>query len=232
MTATQTAPELARTMVKPAASRTPGVARGFDVRRTVAVTLPAVTACLLVAAVATDPGSANEGREMVRVYAANIDRLQWHVLFLHLAYGAWGLVPIALGSLVRGRGRQLMNLAATLGFLVMVSMPGLMMSDMFAAAITNEHGLDAAMTLYDEMPADQWAIMSYLVPGLLSLLLVLPLTVAALARARRTSWWMLVPAFLVLPSFVVIGAAGAGVVVTAALLLGLSLALAKAVAAA
>lgn len=201
----------------------------LGLRRAVQVALPAVAGGLLVAAVATDPGAANEGREMVRVYAANLDQLQWHVLTLHLAYGVWGLVPVALASLVRGRGRRLMNAAAVLGFLVMVSMPGLMMSDMFTAAVANEHGLDAAMKLYDEMPADQWAIKSYLIPGLVSMLLCLPLAFAALARARRTSWWAVVPAFLVLPVFVVAGAAGVpGVAVVAALLAGLSVILHRA----
>lgn len=201
---------------------------GLGLRRAVQVALPAVAGVLLAAAVATDPGAANEGREMVQVYAANLDMLQWHVLTLHLAYGVWGLVPIALAPLVRGRGRRLMNLAATLGFLVMVSMPALMMSDMFAAAIANEHGLDAAMKLYDSMPTDQWAILSYMVPGLISMLLVLPVTFAALARARRTSWWAVLPAILVLPTFVVIGAAGVGVIVTSGLLVGLSVILARA----
>ena len=195
---------------------------GGGLRRAVQVALPAVAGGLLAAAVATDPGAANEGREMVRVYAANLDQLQWHVLTLHLAYGVWGLVPVALAPLVRGRGRRLMNAAAVLGFLVMVSMPGLMMSDMFTAAVANQHGLDAAMKLYDEMPADQWAIKSYLVPGLVSMLLCLPLAFAALARARRTSWWAVVPALLVLPTFGAFGAAGLGVVVPAGLLVGLS----------
>jgi hypothetical protein len=199
----------------------------LGLRRSVQAALPAVAGALLAAAVLTDPGAANEGREMVRVYAANLDQLQWHVLTLHLAYGVWGLVPVALASLVRGRGRRLMNLAAALGFVVMVSMPGLMLSDMFVAAIANEHGLDAAMELYDTMPSDQWAVLSYLVPGLLSMLLVLPVTFAALARARRTSWWAVVPAALVLPSFVV-GATGPAVVITAGLLVGLSVVLARA----
>jgi len=200
----------------------PASPEGGGLRRAVQVALPAVAGGLLAAAVATDPGAANEGREMVRVYAANLDQLQWHVLTLHLAYGVWGLVPVALAPLVRGRGRRLMNAAAVLGFLVMVSMPGLMMSDMFTAAVANQHGLDAAMKLYDEMPADQWAIKSYLVPGLVSMLLCLPLAFAALARARRTSWWAVVPALLVLPTFGAFGAAGVGVLVPVGLLAGLS----------
>ena len=195
---------------------------GAGLRRFVRVALPATVGVLLTAAVATDPGAANEGREMVRAYAADLDQLQWHVLFLHVAYGAWGLIPIALSPLVRGRGRRLMNLAAALGFVVMVSMPGLMLSDMFIAAVANEHGLDAAMKLYDDMPSDQWAIKAYVVPGIVSMLLALPMTFAALARARRTPWWAVVPALLVMPTFAAFGAAGVGVVVPAALLVGLS----------
>ena len=226
MTATVPAPTTTPTVPPQDATRADKPARP-GLRRTVQVALPAVAGVLLAAAVATDPGAANGGREMFRVYAANLDMLQWHVLTLHLAYGVWGLVPIALAPLVRGRGRGLMNLAATLGFLVMVSMPGLMLSDMFIAAVANEHGLDAAMKLYNDMPSDQWALFSYMVPGILSMLLVLPVTFAALARARRVSWWAVLPAVLVLPSFVVIGAAGAGVVITSGLLVGLSVILAR-----
>ncbi len=197
-------------------------AAGSGLRRGVQVALPAVAGVLLAAAAFTDPGVANEGREMVRVYAANLDLLQWHVLTLHLAYGVWGLVPLALTPLVRGRGRGLMNAAAVLGFLVMVSMPGLMLSDMFSAAIANEHGLDAAMKLYDGIPADQWALKSYMVPGILSMLLCLPVAFAALARARRTSWWALVPAVAVFPVFGALYAVTGGVLVSSALLVGLS----------
>lgn len=208
----------------PAQARVTPVDQPADsgLRRIVRVALPATVGALLAAAVLTDPGAANEGREMVETYAANLDQLQWHVLFLHLAYGAWGLVPLVLSPLVRGRGRRLMNVAAALGFLVMVSMPGLMMSDMFAAAIANEHGLDAAMHLYDSMPGDQWAIMSYMLPGLVSMLLVLPVTFAALARAGRTSWWAVLPAFLVMPVFAAVGAAGIAVALPAGILVGLS----------
>ena len=51
------------------------------------------------------------------------------------------------------------------------------------------------------------AYIAYIVPGILSMLLTLPLTFAALARARRTSWWAVVPALLVLPTFAAFGAA-------------------------
>ncbi|GAA1942018.1 hypothetical protein [Nocardioides marmoribigeumensis] len=212
----------ATTTTAPAAESGPGV------RRAVQLALPAVAGVLLAAATLTDPGAANEGREMIKVYAAEVDQLQWHATLLHLAYGVWGVVPLALVPLVRGRGRGLMNLAAVLGFLVMVSMPALMMSDLFFAAITNESGLDAASRIYDGMGGEQWAVKAYLLPGLVSMLLVLPVTFAALARARRTPWWAVVPALLVLPTFAVFGAAGVGVVVPAGLLAGLSVVLARA----
>ncbi len=201
---------------------------GHGLRRGVQVALPAVAGALLAAAAFTDPGRADTGRDMVQVYADNLGMLQWHVLTLHLAYGVWGLVPLALVPLVRGRGRRLMNAAAVLGFLVMVSMPALMMSDVFAAAIANEHGLDAAMKLYDGIPADQWAVKSYVVPGIASMAFCLPLAFAALARARRTSWWALVPAVLVFPAFGALYGVTGGVLACVALLVGLSVLIARA----
>ena len=217
MTATASTPTYS-----PVAADETSAPQRTGLRRGLQVALPAAVGGLLATAVYTDPGAANEGREMVQTYAANLDQLQWHVLFLHVAYGAWGLVPLVLSPLVRGRGRRIMNVAAVLGFVVMISMPGLMMSDMFTAAVSNEHGIDAAMRLYDDMPSDQWAIKSYIVPGIVSMLLTLPVTFAALARAGRTSWWAVVPALLVLPTFAAFGAAGVGVVVPVALLAGLS----------
>jgi hypothetical protein len=203
-------------------------APGTGVRRAVQVALPAVAGVLLAAATLTDPGAANEGREMIKVYAAEVDQLQWHATLLHLAYGVWGAVPLALVPLVRGRGRRLMNLAALLGFLVIVSMPALMMSDLFFAAIANESGLDTAARMYDSMGGEQWAIKAYIVPGIVGMLLTLPVTFAALARARRTPWWAVVPALLVLPTCADFGAAGVGVVVPAGLRVGLSVVLARA----
>jgi hypothetical protein len=213
--------------VAPGATAEPD-AESVGLRRAVQVSLPAVAGALLAAAAFTDPGLSNEGREMVRVYADNLGLLQWHVLTLHLAYGVWGLVPVALAPLVRGRGRRLMNAGAVLGFLVMVSMPALMMSDIFSAAIANEHGLDAAMKLYDGIPAEQWSVMSYLVPGIIGMLVCLPLTFAALARARRTSWWAVVPAVLVMPAFGALYGVPGGVLVSTALLVGLSVLVARA----
>jgi hypothetical protein len=194
----------------------------LGLRRAVQVALPALAGATLVAATVTDPGVGSEGREMVRIYAAHVDQLQVHATLLHFSYGLWGLVPVALAPLVRDRGRGLMNAAAVLGFLVMISMPALMMSDLFFAAIANANGLDAAMRIYDGMGGEQWAVKAYLVPGLVGMLLCLPLTFAALARARRTPWWGLALAVPVMPVFAATGGGLVGALLAGALLVGLS----------
>lgn len=207
MTTIQSRPAAATAAGRLSGKRTrkprPEVPVRLGFRRAVQVGLPAATGALLVFAVLSDPGGAVEGRAMVEAYAADVDQLQWHAASLHWAYGLWGLVPIALAPLVRGRGRRLMNVAAALGAVMMMSMPGLMLSDLFFAAIANEHGIDAAMKMYDGLPAEQWAIKSYMTPGIPSMFLCLPVAFAALARAGLAPWWGVAVAIAVLPLFAI-----------------------------
>ncbi len=180
--------------------------RRLDARRAAAIALPALTGALLVAATATDPGAANDGKEMIRVYAENVELLQWHMTFLHLSYGLWGLIPLALVGLVKGRGRLLMNAAVVLGVLAAVNMPSLMISDMFFAGIANHVDVDTADAIGKEIQAEQWALLTYLPPGIAGMFLALPLAFAALVRAGRARWWAFVVALLAFPAFAITGA--------------------------
>lgn len=227
MTVTQTAPQPTPTVAELPAERGTGPRR-FDVRRATAVALPALTGALLVAATATDPGAANDGKEMIRVYAENVDLLQWHMTFLHLSYGLWGLIPLALVGLVKGRGRVLMNAAVVLGVLAAINMPSLMISDMFFAGIANHIDVDTADAIGKEIQAEQWALLTYLPPGIAGMVLALPLAFAGLVRAGRARWWAIVVALLVFPAFVVTGATLIGSVLAAVLFVGLSVIVARA----
>jgi hypothetical protein len=202
--------------------------RRFDARRAAQVALPSVTGALLVAATATDPGAANDGKEMIEVYAANVDLLQWHMTFLHLSYGLWGLIPLALVALVRGRGRMLMNAAVVLGAVAAISMPSLMLSDMFFAGIANHIDVDTADAIGKEIQSEQWALLTYIPTGLIGMALCLPLAFAGLVRAGRARWWAIVVALLALPAFVVTGATLVGSILACALLVGLSVVVARA----
>jgi hypothetical protein len=202
-------------------------ARAFDVRRVTAVVLPAATAALLVAATVTDPGAGSEGSEMIRIYADQVDQLQWHAALLHWAYGLWGLIPIALAGLARGRGRQWLNVAAVLGALVALSMPALMMSDLFFAGIANHLDVATADRIGNEMIAGQWAVRSYLLPGLPSLALCLPIAFVGLARAGRVPKWAPVVALVAFPVFMVSTGTLPGAIAAAACLVTLSVVLAR-----
>ncbi len=222
MTTATAAPEVATspTTEEPTAPR-------FDVRRATAVALPAVTAALLLAATATDPGVGSEGREMIRVYADQVDQLQWHAALLHWAYGLWGLIPIALAGLARGRGRRWLNVAAALGALVAMSMPALMMSDLFFAGIANHLDVATADRIGQEMIAGQWAVKSYMLPGIPSLALCLPIAFVGLARAGRVPKWAPVVALAAFPVFMVSTGTLPGAAVTAVCLVTLSVVLAR-----
>ncbi len=221
MTAT-TAPEIpARRAGAESSTRT------FDVRRVAAVALPAATAAMLLAATVTDPGAGSEGSEMIRVYADQVDQLQWHAALLHWAYGLWGLIPIALAGLARGRGRQWLNVAAVLGALVAMSMPALMMSDLFFAGIANHVDVATADRIGEDMIAGQWAVRSYLLPGLPSLALCLPIAFVGLARAGRVPRWAPVVALVAFPVFMVSAGTLPGAAATAVCLVTLSVVLAR-----
>ena len=201
--------------------------RRLDVRRVTAVALPAVTGALLLAATLTDPGVGSEGREMIRIYADQVDQLQWHAALLHWAYGLWGLIPIALVGLARGRGRRWLDVAAVLGALVTMSMPALMMSDLFFAGIANHLDVATADTIGNEMIASQWAIKSYMLPGIPSLALGLPIAFVGLARAQRVPWWTAGVALASFPVFMVTTGTLPGAIASAACLVVLSAVLAR-----
>ncbi len=231
MTATQISPTTTTDTADVPSQRAaaPG-GRRFDVRRATMVALPTVVGALLVAATATDPGSGSESeKEMIRVYAENSDLLQWHMSFLHLSYGLWGLVPLALAGLARSRGRTLMNIAVVFGAIAAISMPALMLSDMFFVGIANHIDVDTADAIGKEIQDKQWALMTYVPPGLVSLLLCLPFTFGALVRAGKARWWSIPLALAVLPVFVISGTTVTGAVGAGMLLVGLSVILAKGV---
>lgn len=228
--ATSSTPSTTSTTEVPVQREGQAPGRRFDVRRATAIGLPALTGALLVAATATDPGSGSEqGAEMIRVYADNVELLQWHMTFLHLAFGVWGLIPLALVGLARGRGRQLMHLAVVLGALVSMSMPALMITDMFFVGIAQHIDVETADTIGREIQAEQWAQLTYLVPGLAGMVLALPLAFAALVRAGKARWWVIPVAFAPLPVFVLSGTTLLGATAAGVVLAGLTVIVAKAV---
>lgn len=233
MTATQTTPLEQPATVSDGVTTQRGAqvpARRFDVRRAAAVALPAVTGALLVAATATDPGSGSEeGTEMIRVYADNVEMLQWHMTFLHFSYGLWGFIPLALLGLARARGRTLMNVAAVLGGLVVISMPGLMITDAFLVGIAGHTDVGTADAVGSDIIAQQWAMKTYVIPGLASMVLTLPFAFGALVRAGKARWWAIPLAVAALPVFVLSGTTLPGAIVAGLLLVGLSVIVAKAV---
>lgn len=230
MTTQTTALEQPRIAVDvPVHPEAPARGRRRDVRRTAAIALPALTGALLVAATATDPGSGSEAeQEMIRVYADNVELLQWHMTFLHWSYGLWGLIPLALVGLARGRGRQLMNVAVVLGALVSISMPALMITDMFFVGIANHLDVETADAVGREIQAEQWALLTYLPPGMAGMLLALPLAFAALVRAGKARWWAVPVAMAPLPVFVLSNTTLWGAVGAGALFVGLSVIVARA----
>ena len=201
----------------------------LDVRRVTTVALPTAAALLLVAATLLDPDTHGaSGTAMIRAYADGIDQLQWHASLLHFSYGLWGLIPIAMLGLVRGRGRVWASVGAALGALVVMSMPGLMISDLFFAGIANHTDVATSNAIGDEMMANQWALKTYLLPGVPSMALCLPVAFVGLVRAGKAPKWAPVAAFAGFAAFMISAGTLPGLVVAAASLVTLSVLLARA----
>ena len=133
------------TTLNPTGTRA-GASSGLAIRRWVPILVPALAgvSCPILGAI-TDPASGLDGEEMYTLYAANTDALSVHTLALHFGYGLWVLFALLVPVLVRGRGAWLANVAAFLGFLGIITLPGLVFSDFVVVGITQEFGASGSV---------------------------------------------------------------------------------------
>lgn len=201
--------------------------RALAVRRWSLVAAPVLAGVLATVASAADPAAGTSGDAMVRVYAENMDRLQVKSLAYHWSYAFWILPAMLVVPLVRGRGAWLATLTGVIGFLGVSTMPGLLMSDFFDSAIAAAHGLDGQREVYDALEG-AWGIPAFVAPGIVGLLLGLPLAMTTLWRAGLARWWGAAAAVAAMAAFLLSDATWPGAAL-ATLLLGIvSVALARA----
>jgi hypothetical protein len=205
----------------------PRSSAALTLRRAFLVAAPVLAGvCLTVGAVA-DPAAGTSGDAMLTVYGAEPGPLQLKSLGYHWAYAFWIVPAMLIAPLVRGRGRWLATLTALVGFVGVSTMPGLLLSDWFDSAVVAAHGLEGHREMRDAMEG-MWGVKAFLVPGIVGLLLSLPLAMATLWRAGLARWWGLAAAVGAFVAFTVSSATWPGTVVATGLFAVVSLALARA----
>jgi hypothetical protein len=107
------------------------------------------------------------------------------------------MLPAFLGAaLVRGKGAWLANVAALLAFAGMVTLPGMLITDWYAAGIGHEFGLDGTQAVESYMQDTMWGVAGFGIAAMAGFVIGVPLSVVALLRARLVRWWTL-PAVVV-----------------------------------
>ena len=99
---------------------------------------------------------------------------------LHWSYAFWGVTAFLAAAYVKGRGACLANIAAFLGFVGMTTLPGILAIDWYDSSIGQVYGVDAISSLHEHMDETLWALPFFAAPGIIGLLLCLPLAAAAL----------------------------------------------------
>ena len=163
--------------------------RAVAVRRWFLVACPVLAGLFAVVGAYADPAVGLDGDELWALYAANPEPLQFKSLGFHWSYAFWIGPALLLAAYVKGRGAWLANIAALVGFAGMTTLPGLLFVDWYDSAIGQMYGVDAIERVNEHMGATMWGIPVFTAPGILGLVLALPLASAALWRAGLVRWW-------------------------------------------
>ena len=175
------------------------------VRRWVVVLAPVTAGVLAVVGTIADPLPSGEGAELVRAYAASPNRVQVKSLAYHFSYALWLGVVFPLVGLVRARGRWLANVAGLLAFFGISTIPGFLVADFVDSAMGQIVGPDTAVRIGD-VAQGMWGFPVMQIPGLVGLLLALPLAALAAWRGGVLPWWAALSAVLGIAAFMGFGA--------------------------
>jgi hypothetical protein len=176
----------------PAATRTPGrTSRALAARRWFLVAAPVLAGIFAVIGAYADPAAGTSGEAMWRVYAAEHEPLQIKSLGFHWAYAFWIAPALLIAPYVRGRGAWLANITALVGFAGMTTLPGLLFVDWYDSAIGQLYGVEGVAAVNDRMSEVMWGIPWFTTPGVVGMMLALPLTAITLWWAGLVRWWAL-----------------------------------------
>jgi hypothetical protein len=213
--------------VRPSPSARNVGASARSARHWVLVLAPVVAGAFAVVGAAADPAVDQDGRALFEAYAADPDGVQWKSFAYHFAYGFWALAALLLAGRVRHRGSWVANVAGVLAFLAITTLPGFLLADFYDSAIGQNFGADGALRVEEAM-GGMWALTAMATPGVIGLLLCLPVAALAAWRADLVAWWAPAAATAgIVGGFVVVGANVPGALLMAAGFAVLSAALAR-----
>ena len=217
---TATAADLAEVRPTTEGSRSAALRRGF------LIASPILAGVLLLVATIADPAAGSSGQELNEQYTAHPGALQIHSLTLHWSYAFWGATAFMAAAYVKGRGSVLANIGAFLGFVAMTTLPGILAVDWYDSSVGQIYGVEAVGSLHEHMDKTLWALPFFAAPGIIGLLLCMPLAAAALWRAGVVRWWAFAAALAGTATFMGSGVTVWGVSLTAVLftVLGVDLA--------
>src|SRR6476661_2943595 len=209
-----------------ARSTTEKRSRSAALRRGFFVASPILAGILLLVATIADPGAGSTGQELNKLYTEHPGALQIHSLTLHWSYAFWGVAAFLAASYVRNRGAVLADIGAFLGFVGMTTLPGILAVDWYDSSVGQVYGVDAISSLHEHMDKTLWALPFFAAPGIIGLLLCLPLAAGGLWRAGVVRWWSFAAALIGTATFIGSGVTVWGVSLTAVLftVLGVDLA--------
>lgn len=174
----------------PAAGDRPATGSALSARRWFLILAPVLAGLSAVVGATADPAVGLQGRALYELYAANPGPLQFKSLGFHWAYAFWMVPALLVAPYVRGRGAALANVTAFVGFAGMTTLPGLLIIDYYDSAIGQAYGVEGALAV-EEVMTGMWGLPVMALPGMLGLLLSLPLTAITLWRAGLARWWAL-----------------------------------------
>ncbi len=192
--------------------------RALAVRRALLVASPVLAGLFCIVGAVADPAGGISGDRMSQIYIDNPDPLQWKSTGYHWAYAFWIGTALMVAPLVRGRGVWLATIAALVGFAGMVTLPGMLISDWYVAAIGHHYGLDGVKQVEDQMFTTMWGLKGFMVAGFPGLAFALPLAAAGLWRARLVRWWSFAATVAAFVAFMVSEATWWGAALTAVFL--------------
>jgi len=171
----------------------PRRSRALSVRRGFLIASPVLAGLFAIVGAYSDPAAGISGTRMFEIYTDNPEPLQFKSLGFHWSYAFWIVPAFMAAAYVRGRGAWLANIAAFIGFIGMTTLPGLLFVDWYDSAIGQVHGgAEAVVAVQDRMSETMWAIPWFTMPGMLGLMLALPLATIALWRGGVVRWWAFV----------------------------------------
>ena len=171
----------------------PRRSRALTVRRGFLIASPVLAGLFAIVGAAADPAAGISGTKMFEIYTDNPEALQFKSLGFHWSYAFWMVPAFMAAAYVRGRGAWLANIAAFIAFIGMTTLPGLLFIDWYDSAIGQVHGgAEAVVAVQDKMTETMWGIPWFTTPGILGLMLALPLATIALWRGGVVRWWAFV----------------------------------------